>query len=125
MSLRQDLAVARRALSKRPACTAIAVLILALGIGANNAIFGAVERVLPHPPVSPIRLAFLLWNDNYRPGIHTDITPYPTYRGWRQAEVFSDLVATGPATPPSRSSPSRSWPPSSPWRGSMESWPSG
>jgi len=71
-------------LLKNPGFTFIAVLTLALGIGANTAIFSAINGVLlsalPYP--QPEQLA-MVWCDNRRQGIPDDITSYPNFVDWR------------------------------------------
>ncbi len=61
----QDLRYACRSLSKSPGNTAIAVLTLTLGIGANTAIFSLVDTLLirPLPFADPAR-TLLVWQSN-------------------------------------------------------------
>src|SRR5215475_3289653 len=83
-TLWQDLRYGARMLLKNPGFTLIAVLTLALGIGANTAIFSVVNGVLlsalPYP--HPEQLA-MVWCDNRRQGIPDDITSYPNFVDWR------------------------------------------
>src|SRR5262245_48293151 len=62
--------LALRSLVKRPAFFALVVAVLAIGVGANTAIFSVVDAVLlrPLPYAKPDRLTFLLGTTNGRPG---------------------------------------------------------
>ncbi|MCI0489447.1 MAG: ABC transporter permease [Blastocatellia bacterium] len=93
-NLFQDLRYAFRTLIKRPGFTVVAVLALALGIGANTAIFSVVNGVIlrPLPYTEPDRLA-MVWLDNRRQGIREDITSYPNFIDWRdQNQVFEGMA---------------------------------
>jgi putative ABC transport system permease protein len=83
-TLWQDLRYGARMLLKNPGFTLIAVLTLALGIGANTAIFSVINGVLlsslPYP--NPEQLA-MVWCNNRRQGIPDDITSYPNFVDWR------------------------------------------
>src|SRR5258706_5176259 len=80
----QDIRYALRLLVKSPGFTVAAVLTLALGIGANTAIYSLVYHVLlrPLPYPKPEQLA-MVWVDNRREKIPEDITSYPNLMDWR------------------------------------------
>ncbi|MGH9754544.1 MAG: ABC transporter permease, partial [Blastocatellia bacterium] len=93
----QDLRYGARMLLKKPGFTLIAVITLALGIGANTAIFSVVNGVLlsalPYP--QPEQLA-MVWLDNRRQGIREDITSYPNFLDWRdQNKTFQAMAGVG------------------------------
>jgi predicted permease len=97
-SLLQDLRFALRMLRKSPGFTAVAVLTLALGIGANTAIFSLVDCLIlrPLPITNPGRMVFLTlsWKGS---GIGTSFS-YPNFQEIQRqtSNVFSGLVATKP-----------------------------
>ena len=92
-SLGQDLRYALRQLRKSPEFTAVAVFTLALGIGANTAIFSVVEGVVLAPLHyrEPDRLV-MVWENNPRfPRVWDS---YPNFQDWqRNAGSFQQMAA--------------------------------
>ena len=96
-SLLQDIRYGARTLSRNPGFTAVAIVTLALGIGANTAIFSLVNGVLlrPLPYHDAAGLTFVCAS-NRRQG-KIDVTSYPNFADWRaQNHVFSGLAAYRP-----------------------------
>jgi putative ABC transport system permease protein len=92
-TLLQDLRYAFRLLAKSPSFTLIAVLTLALGIGANTAIFSVVNAVLLRPLGfrDPAKLVLVAEKSKYP----TISTSYENYQDWRdQSHSFESLEAT-------------------------------
>src|SRR3984957_13840576 len=91
-SLLQDLRYGARMLRKNPGFTAIAVLTLALGIGANTEIFSFVHGVLlaPLPYHDASRLVVL---NETTPRVGTVSVSYPNFIDWRaQSRSFSEIA---------------------------------
>jgi putative ABC transport system permease protein len=89
-----DVLFAARGLARRPALTLTVVAALALGIGANTAIFSAVRAVLlePLPYPEPERLVRLI-DANPEAGFPRFSTSPPDYLDWRaESTVFSNLA---------------------------------
>ena len=99
-TLFKDVRYALRGLWKRPGFTVVAVLTLALGIGANTAIFSVVNAVLLRPLQfrDPDRLV-MIWEDATFAGFPRN-TPAPAnYIDWKnQTRSFEDIAATREAT---------------------------
>jgi putative ABC transport system permease protein len=92
-SLIQDLRYALRQLRKSPAFTAVALITLALGIGANTAIFSVVNAVLlrPLPYRHPDRLVFLAESSEQVPGMSISMADFDDWRA--MSSVFESTVA--------------------------------
>jgi putative ABC transport system permease protein len=91
----QDLKYALRMLVKNPGFAAVAVLTLALGIGANTAIFSVVDAVLlrPLPFPQPERI-FAVHQSMPEKGIPKSGVSYPNFLDWtRQNQSFEKLAA--------------------------------
>jgi len=90
----QDLRHGARMLWKQPGFSSIALLTLALGIGANTVIFSVIDAVLlrPLPYPQAERLVFL-WSTLQSQGITSAGSSMPDYREWRdQNRVFERLA---------------------------------
>jgi predicted permease len=94
-----DVAYGTRALLRSPALTLVALASLALGIGANSAIFSLLDAVLLRslPVQNPQQLVLLGTGDANGIGnnfVGTDLYSYPFYRQLREKNsVFSDVAA--------------------------------
>jgi predicted permease len=91
--LLQDLSYGIRALRKNPGFATVIVLTLALGIGANTAIFSVVRAVVlaPLPYPQPDRLV-MVWES--RPNVKTLSASYPDFLEWqRNTRSFGMMAA--------------------------------
>jgi putative ABC transport system permease protein len=108
-SLRQDFTHAVRALAKRPAFTALVVLVLALGIGANSAIFSVVNSVLlkPLPYDRPDELVMIWskWSNFDKTWLseaeYLDYREQPQFESVAAFAEFGQATLTGDAEPES------------------------
>jgi putative ABC transport system permease protein len=89
-----DLRQALQRLRRRPVATGIAILTMAVGIGATTAIFSVAHAVIlrPLPYAHPDRLVLVWQSDRERAQPFVEMS-YPTFRDWRADDtVFEDLA---------------------------------
>jgi putative ABC transport system permease protein len=108
-TLLQNIRYAFRILRKTPGFTAVAVITLALGIGANTAIFSVVNAVLLRPlPYPNANRLVMIWEKHLPDGEPENNTSPATFLNWKEhATVFEQTAAyfnwtkvlTGGATP--------------------------
>src|ERR1041385_5048620 len=97
--LLQDFRYGIRQLLKNPGFTAVAALTLALGIGANTAIFSAVDAVLIRPlPYADAGRLVMIWDEMSYIGFPKHNSTPAEWHEWRRDNtVFTDIAATQPA----------------------------
>jgi putative ABC transport system permease protein len=103
-TLLRDLRHSLRALRKMPGFTIVALLVLALGIGANTAIFSVVNSVLlrPLPYPGSDRLT-MIWETDLKDGVKREGPSGPNFLDWKeQSQSFEEMalleVGTGTVT---------------------------
>ena len=90
----QDLRYATRQLRKSAGFTVVAVTTLALGIGANTAVFSVVDQVLLHPLPYPDSDRIVKVSQTFE-GISTDDASPANYLDWvSQNQVFAEMAAS-------------------------------
>ncbi|MPY88902.1 MAG: FtsX-like permease family protein [Luteitalea sp.] len=92
----QDLRYAGRTLRRNPGFTVVAVLTLALGIGANSAIFSIVHAVLLRElPYSEPHELVMIWESRPQEGVYDNVVSPADFLDWRaRQEVFESIAAT-------------------------------
>ncbi|HET9267911.1 MAG TPA: ABC transporter permease [Vicinamibacterales bacterium] len=95
----RDVRYALRQIRRNPGFSTVAIVTLALGIGANTAMFSAVDAVLIRPlPYADADRLVMVWNDMARTdGESKFFTTPPEWAEWRRHNtVFTDIAATQP-----------------------------
>jgi putative ABC transport system permease protein len=95
LSLLQDLRFALRFLCKTPGFTAVALITLAIGIGANTAVFSVVNTVLLRPlPYDNANDLVALWEKRPKENQTRGPVSAPDFVDWRRmAKSFSNVAA--------------------------------
>jgi predicted permease len=97
-TLWQDVRYAVRMLAKSPGFASVMIFSLALGIGANTAVFSVMNAVLLHglPYEHPEELATIFSTHKSDPGSDRDVVPLADVATWKKANhVFVDIGAVG------------------------------
>lgn len=92
-TLIQDIRFAVRVLRKNPGFALVAILVLAIGIGANTAIFSVVDTVLLRPLPYPHAERLVFIENVFQQAGHTPMT-YTQYQFWRDQHQLFDQVVT-------------------------------
>jgi putative ABC transport system permease protein len=94
-TLFQDIRYAVRTLVKKSSFAIVVVIALAIGIGANTAIFSVINAILlrPLPYKNPDRLA-MIWMKNPKINVDQDWHSYPNYADYKeQSQTFEEMAA--------------------------------
>jgi predicted permease len=92
-TLLHDFRYAIRMIRKSPGFTVVVVLTLALGIGANTAIFSVMNAALRPIAIPAPDRAVMVWTENPKRDWHQFPTSLPDYLDWKASGVFSSLGA--------------------------------
>ncbi|MBV9157503.1 MAG: ABC transporter permease, partial [Acidobacteriaceae bacterium] len=92
----QDMRFSFRAMRRYPAATVTAIVTLALGTGANTAIFSIVNTVLIRPlPYRDADRLMTVWSNNRSRGFNTEQVSLADFTDWKsQSHVFEELAAS-------------------------------
>jgi putative ABC transport system permease protein len=93
----QDIRYGLRTLAKNPGFTAVAILTLALGIGANTGIFSVINAVLLRPlPFPHADRLVQIWETDRRRGLDRGVVSAYNFRDWQsQSQDFAAMAAYG------------------------------
>src|SRR3954464_6314828 len=116
----QDVRYALRVMARQPGVTLVAVLTLALGIGANTAIFSAVNAILLRPlPYDDPHRVMMVWEKRQAEGVNDNVVSPADFLDWTRMNTTFESMAAMTSTAvdltgngaPVRLSPARVSPP--------------